>query len=76
MFKLGGRRQPLELFDLARTRFENLALQYLYQDILVNFFMVLISIQNYMLYPENQGLLQISGLSKPSSLRQTGPKNR
>jgi len=48
----------------ARTRFENLAPKYLYQDIFVNFFLVLISSHNRLLYPETPVLLPISGMSK------------
>jgi len=46
----------------ARTGFENLAPKYLYQEIFVNFCLVLIGIDNHLLYPETPVLLPISGV--------------
>jgi len=48
----------------ACTCFENLAPKYLYQLILVNFFLVLISIINHLLYLSKLVLLPVSGMSK------------
>jgi len=70
-----GNASPSALFELARSRFENLAPKFLYQEFFVNFFLVLISIHSHLLYPETPVLLLISSMSKPSTLRQTNPKN-
>jgi len=59
-----GDASPSELFELARTRFENLAPKYLYQEISFNFLLVLISTHNYLLDPTKPVLLPMSGMSK------------
>ena len=49
----------------CRTCFENLAPKYLYQLILINFCLVLISTINHVLYLLKPVLLPVSGMSKP-----------
>jgi len=58
----------------ARTRFENLAPKYLYQEIFVNCCLVLLSIHNHLLYPENPVLLQISGMQKNKEFETNRPQ--
>ena len=48
----------------CRTGFVNLAPKYLYQIILVNFCLVLISTINHLLYLLKPVLLPVSGMSK------------
>ena len=69
-----GNASPSALFELACSRFENLAPKFLYQEFFVNFFLVLISIHSHLLYPETPVLLPISSMSKTKYFETNQPK--